>query len=754
MLFVCEGSQHSWRLHADYVHLMKYSTMVSEHLKVSRKFSNESEGGLQLDRWVSRLRNHLLLIVSVTAVFSSVAIIRALTERPVYQSEFELLTPPETVETQILSAINSSTIGNQSESVGIGSLDETELKILTSPRVVMPAVEELQEIYPSLTYQELVRNLDIIPNDEGKTLTVQYGDTNPEKVLDILDILSKTFLRYSLDDRQDDIQMGLNFIDKQVPIARARVNELELDLEKLSQESNLIDPVLQAQQLTQQKAEFSSTQLNLRVQIKQSENLYVDLVQALDQSGELAATSILLQNERYQSLLDQLAEVDSQLAAYLSLYMDDSPEIALIESHRSNLEPLLAREGFRVQEQLASYIQELRDHDQTLSDLIGTLDGEIKSLSTFSRQFNSIQRDLEIAAVNLNQLLTKREALRIDAAQRQTPWEILTPPGAAQASSLSIMPQLLLGSILGALIGSAIAIIVDRMRNKIHTIKDLKEAIRVPILGNIPHNQLLEDGLSLILSGKDFSKSVVAMEGEAHSKERSTGPILDAFKRLVTNIKLDSSGNQIKSLTVSSTILNEGKSSISFYLAYSSAILGYRTLLVDTDLRHPTLHNLCHVSNEKGISSHVLEETPLTESLINLPIEDNLFFLPAGPVPEEPAKVLSSKRLEAFCQQVYEEFDLVIFDTPPLLGLADAFMVVTKTQGLLLTCRLGHLDFTQLQSALDELYITEIPIIGIVANDVEKDSQKPYNYYDRLVKEKANEPSEYNGNVSSGKAIS
>ena len=725
--------------------------MVSEQLKVFGKFSSESEGGLQLDRWASRLRRHLFLIGSVTAVFASAALARALTEKPIYQAKFELLTPPETLETQIISTINPSAISNQSESVGIGLLDETELKVLASPRVVTPAVEELQGLFPSLTYQELVRNLNIIPNDGGKTLIVQYSDTDPEKVLSILDVLSKTFLRYSLEDRQDDIQRGLDFVNGQVPIARERVNELELELEKLSQESNLIDPVLQAQQLTAQKAEFSSTQLELRVQIERSEKLYADLVLELEQRGELAATSILLQNERYQSLLNQLADVDSQLASYLSLYIDDSPEIAVIEGHRSNLEPLLYREGFRVQEQLASHIQELRDHDQTLSNLIGTLDGEINSLSTFSRQFNSIQR-------NRNQLLTKREALRIDAAQRQTPWEILTPLGTtAQASSASILPQLLLGSVLGLLLGSAMAVIVDRMQNKIHTIKELKDAVRSPILGNIPHNQLLEDGLSLILSKQSFSENAVTVEGYAPSRESSIGPFLDAFKRLVTNIKLDGPVNQIKSLTVSSAIQNEGKSSISFYLAYSSAVLGHRTLVVDTDLRHPTLHKLCNVSNEKGASSYLLGETLLAESLINLPIEENLFFMPAGPVPKEPAKVLSSKKLEAFCQQVYEEFDLVIFDTPPLLGSADAFMVATKTQGLLLACRLGQLDFTQLQSALDELYIAEIPMIGVVANDVDKDDQKPYSYYhyyDWLVKEKANQPSKYVGNVSSEKIVS
>ena len=361
--------------------------------------------------------------------------------------------------------------------------------------------------------------------------------------------------------------------------------------------------------------------------------------------------------------------------------MDDSPEITVIENQRDNLKPLLEKEGLRVQRQVASHIRELDDTNQALSELIGNLNGDIKNLSTFSRQFNSIQRDLEIAAINLNQFLTKREALRIDSAQRQTPWEILTPHETPQSSSPSVLPQLFLGGVLGMILGSAIAVIVDRMRNKVHTIRELKEVTRVPVLGTIPHSQLMEDGLSLILSRGSLNEQLAAMEGYDNRQASLSRPCLEAFRRLAANINLDGSGNRIKSLTVSSAIPNEGKSSVSFYLAYASAVLNQRTLLVDIDMRHPTLHKLCHVSNEKGLSNYIAGETRLSDSIIDLPVDDNLFLIPAGSLPRDPAKVLSSKTIEAFYQEIYEEFDLVIFDTPPLLDFADAFMLWQKLKG-------------------------------------------------------------------------
>ena len=106
-----------------------------------------------------------------------------------------------------------------------------------------------------------------------------------------------------------------------------------------------------------------------------------------------------------------------------------------------------------------------------------------------------------------------------------------------------------------------------------------------------------------------------------------------------------------------------------------------------------------------------------------------MFFMPSGPVPSDPARTLSSRKIENFYQQIYKTFDLVIFDTPPLLGFADAFIVAKKTQGLLLTSRLGHVKFSQIEAVLDELYVSKIPVIGVVANDAKEDSNELYGYY-------------------------
>ena len=690
---------------------------------------SDQEGGLQLGRFFAAITRNILLVSGITTLTASGAVLKAMTDVPTYQSSFELLTPPTTLETQIISTLNPEALSNQSEVVDV-AVDETKLKILTSPRVMEPIVAKLQESYPGITYREVVGSLQISPDSTGNTLIVQYTDTNAEQVLHVLDVVSEAYLRFSLEDRQNNIFRGIDFVNEQLPEVRNRVEELEGELESLRQRANLIDPLSQGEQLTTQAARFSATQLDLRVEIQQAQELYQNLQQELNQGEEFAATSTLLESDRYQGLLNQMLEVDSQLADELTLYLEGSPEIEVIQERRENLQPLLEREGVRVQAQLGNYIRELQDRDQALTTTIDTLNQQIKGLSTTAREYNKIQRDLEIATVNLNQFLTKREALRIDAAQSQTPWEVLTPPGAPRASSASAKRNLVLGTVLGLLLGSGAAILIDRMKGKIHTLAELKEMTKVPVLGTVPYEKLLEGQppLSLETSPIFNPESLKTEQQSSANMGQISTPFLEAFRILATNLQLVNPDQPIKTLTISSAVPEMGKSTITFYLGRAIAATGQRVLIVDADLRRPTLHKFCGNANAKGLSNYASGELDLQDTWASVPLEPNLYVLPSGPVPPDPTKVLSAQRTKDFFNRIHTEFDIVIFDTPPLLGLADALIISAQTQGILLVATLGQIKFSQLKTTLDELNIAKAPILGIVANNSKQRSENSYSY--------------------------
>lgn len=707
--------------------------MTYETLALPEEKEQEIDSGLQLDRFVAAIKRRVWLVLGVTALTTTATVFDAVIEPSVYKSGFELLTPSVTVESEITSTLDPGTSSDLSEIVGLGE-NEKKIKILTSPRVMEPIVDELKKIYPNITYTEIIQRLEISSNTAGNVLTVQYKDTEPRRVLNVLNEISDAYLRYSLEGRQDEIYRGIDFVDEQLPQVRKRVETLESELELLRQNSSLIDPLVRGDQLSQQMTKFSAEQLELAVLIEQTEQLYLELERELSASGEFASASVLQNSPRYQKLLDQILEIESQLADDLTLYLEDSPEIQVIEERRSNLRPLLDKEGLRVQTQLLGYLGELRDRDKALSEAVNTLQQRIKSVSTVARQYSSIRRELDIATTNLNQLLNKRETLRIDAAQSQTPWDILTPPGEPQAAAASTYQSLLIGGLLGLLLGVGAALLVDRIIGKIYTVRELRHATQLPLLGAIPRSQLLYNASdeSYIAPLSNKSNLGESLFNEVYGDDRYSQtdlPFLESFRRLITNIRSSNPDIPIRTLTIGSAIPNEGKSSISFYLAYANASMGRRTLIVDTDLRRPSLQKICNVPQSFGISNYAAGECELEDIIFQLPSDENLFLIPAGTVTPNPTKILSSSRAESLFSRLKKDFDMVIFDTPPLLEFTDALIVARKTQGLLLTCRLGELKHQQLQAALDELQIAKVPTIGTVANGIRQDREAFYANY-------------------------
>jgi len=705
--------------------------MINNFTASSESLSAEREGGLRLDRFASILKRRILLILGITTLATSAAVLKVIVDEPDYTSSVELLTPPSTLETEIISTLNPEALSNRSEAIEF-AIDEAELKILTSPRVINPTVESLAAIYPDLSYKSLIENLNLSPNEAGNILTIQYKSNNPEKVLTVLEAVSAAYLEYSLRDRQNDIDRGIAFVDEQLPGVRSRVDELELELQNLRQSSNLIDPLVQGEQLSAQMAKFTADQLELSVLIRETEDLYQNLRSDLASGGEFASTSALLESERYQALLNQILEVDSQLADELTLYLDDSPEIAVIEELRSNLQPLIQREGIRVQAQVESYIQELRARDQALVRAIETLNQRIKTLSTVAREYSDIQRELDIATTNLNQFLNKREALRIDSAQRQTPWELLTPPTELRSSASSIAQTTVIGIILGLSLGSLTAIALESLSGKVYSVAELKDVLPVPLMGIVPYEKALARGSYL----QPFELSNGTVKNVAPFDSKQTVDFLqdvppsfrEAFVSLATNIRSNHPDKVIKSLAVSSAIADEGKSSISFYLACANALMGKRTLLVDADFRNPSLASLCNIPGTEGLSDYIAGDSSLQQIILKLDTGKNLSLVPAGTANIAPTKALSSSEMKLFCQEIYKEFDVVIFDTPPLLGFADAFITAENTQGLLLTSRIGSTRVSNLQAIFDELQTAKVPILGMVANCSKEATHNYYRY--------------------------
>lgn len=691
--------------------------------------SDEDEGGLNLGQIVLALRRRILIILGVTTVVTSASVLKALTSTPVYQASFDILTKPVTVETEVISSVPQTLSNKEQQKTEEKGLDATKLQLLKSPKILSLIIEKLKPKYPEITYDELFAGLKVIPVPSTEILNVSFQDANSNKVKTVLVLTSEAYISYSLEERLADVKQGIEFVDTQLPQLEERVEKLQDKLQSFRQRYNLIDPESTSKLLSDQTNVVGQQIIDTQIKLNEARALYTDLNNQLSQArnDEVVASSALQENKRYQALLDSLLDVESQIAKKSSRFLETSPSIQGLQGQKANLEPLLQREGQRVQEQVASKIRELEYRNQVLLNAEKQLNQQIKQLSIISRQYNDIQRELKIATDNLNQFLTKREALRIDAGQRKAPWQMLNAVTEPVPSSANAKRSAMLGVILGLLLGTGIALLLDKISNVLHSPEDAKDASKLPVLGVIPYNPELT-ALEKLDASTNKITSVADVVGLIQQVSQKFGlnnssqsyyldsPFLEAFRSLYANIRLLNSDTQVRSLVISSSTPGEGKTTTAIYLAQTAASLGQRVLLVDTDLRLPQLHKRLGLLNSYGLSSVISLDLDFEQVVQQSAVESNLSILTAGQIPPDPSKLLSSQKMQRLMQQFREAYDLVIYDTSPLMNLADTKLFAPKTDGIVVVVGLGKVKSSTLVQALAGLKQFNISILGIVTN--------------------------------------
>jgi len=705
---------------------------------------SDDEGGLKLGSMFLSLRRHLPIIVGVTFAVTSLALFRAFTSKGTYQGGFEILAKPITEENRVISSITLRTLTEKGEAGDKSKIPATTIRLLKSPRILNPIVEQLKSSYPNVTYESLESDLIVkaLPEPESEILSVSYEDKDPLKVKAILELVSKAYLDYSLEERLADIQQGIEFVETQLPQVQKKVDKLQDKLQKFRQQYNLIDPDSSSKLLATETSTISLQRLENQIKLNEARSLFLDFNRQLTEpNNRIKASSLLQENARYQTLLTQIQVLESQIAKELSVFQENTDRIQTLRDQKANLMPLLIEEEEKIRELLASRIRELESRDAILAQSEEQLNQQVKQLSVISRQYGDIQLEIKISSDNLNQFLTKREALRIDAGQRKIPWQILTPLSNPVLSSSDIKRNGALGGILGLLLGIGIALLVDKLSNMLRTSDEVKDIVKLPVLGVIPF--MIPDDYKdefCVNPDRDFAQnedqgSIGHLKKIMHRillmnpfQKKPKEEIItkypyyiksifsEEFRTLYTNIRLLSPDDEIRSIVISSSVLGEGKSTTSAYLAKAAAALGKRVLLVDADLRRPSLHDKLELTNALGLCNLISTNLSFDQVIQKSPLEPNLSILTSGQIPPDPSRMLASQKMQNLMDLFLEKYDLVIYDTPPLLGIVDAKLIAARTDGLIIVVGLDKTKASTLNQAMELLNSSPITVFGVIAN--------------------------------------
>ncbi|EZP59702.1 CpsD/CapB family tyrosine-protein kinase [Exiguobacterium sp. RIT341] len=205
-------------------------------------------------------------------------------------------------------------------------------------------------------------------------------------------------------------------------------------------------------------------------------------------------------------------------------------------------------------------------------------------------------------------------------------------------------------------------------------------------------------------------------------------PVAEQYRTIRTNIEFMAVDREIQAILVTSATQGEGKSTTSSNLAVTYAQQGKKVLIVDTDMRRPTVHYTFRVANGLGLSSLLTRQAEKEKAILPTKV-DNLSILTAGPIPPNPAELLSSRAMEHLVAQLREEFDVIIFDAPPLLQVADSRITSKLTDGVVLVVGCTTSDRQRVLKAKEQLELAEAKILGVVLNRRELTDDSAYQYY-------------------------
>jgi polysaccharide biosynthesis transport protein len=680
-----------------------------------------SEG--QGDDWSFRdffgiLRRRVLIVVGVTSLVMTTSVISSLNQKKEYESTFRLLVEAVNDDSKALDIVKDNQNTTKS------SLDyESQIQVLKSPELVRDIIQHLQNRYADIDYARFVNSLTIIRLGETKIIEVRYRGQNREKVQIVINQIANYYLEYSLEKRQTKLRQGIKFVDKQLPSIQQRVDRIQKDLQVFRQKYDFVDPETQKQQINTQVNALSEQRLGIDQQLAQARS---NLANLQGQNGELTA---LNDAAIYQQLIVQVRQLEAQIAEAEARFQAENPTIQALEVKKDNLLSLLRQEGQRSMNVkvaiAATQLQSLEVRNQELAKAEQKLEQKRKELPVLTRKYTEMQRGLQVATESLNRFLATRENLQIQIAQTELPWQLIQPPSKPEPPISSDAKRSLLMGLLGSLgLGIGVALLIEKLDNTYHTALDLKERIKLPLLGTIPFEKQLQEqshpikqkllGVELPnLSNQDISDLEVIPYQNYNSYSIK---FIEALRVLYTNIQLLSCDRTIRSIIISSAMAGDGKSTVAFNLAQIATTMGLRVLLVDADLRKPKIHKLANLNNSWGLSNLISTNLPLHEVLRQVPSMQQLSAITSGPIPPDPTKLLSSEKMKLLMSEFHNSFDLVIYDAPELVGLADASLLIPHTNGILLVVRMDKTDTSVLKRVLDNLKVSRMNILGAIGN--------------------------------------
>ena len=590
----------------------------------------------------------------------------------------------------------------------------------------------------------LQNRLEVEPVRETQTINISIESYNPDEAAIILNELVTQYYANDLERVSNSAGKIRRFLEIQIYDIEPKLAAIEKKLSNFLEKEGIIDLDENAKQLIQKSSEFEAQLFTAKAELNIIRDQLVYLKNELgEKQKQMLDTKLQITNPLIIRLREDIASKEKSLIGQdlQSTNVQETLRDIKIKTKRLRDETsLLIQSGY-----LPGNIDPM-SINQIILDQIVDLESQKVSLETKVEEYSKLNDYYislieEIPSTSIQYIRLERERQtheRIYLLMKER-YEEARIQEASQISNVYVIDKaipnfipikpktklnILLGFIFGLAAGVGVILLREFMDNSIRSKEDL-ERLGLTVLGIIPSMSI--DRAKKVLDKKYSSQDDFRNRLISHFKPRS--PISESFRSLRTNLELSVPDKPITSLVVTSAGAMEGKSTVVSNLAIAYAQFGMKVLLVDGDMRKPTIHKMFSTPKKPGLANMITKRSKLDESVFKTEI-DNLYVMPAGSLPPNPSELLGSKSMKELFTQLLKQFDKVFFDAPPLMAVTDAALMGTLTNGILLIARAGEAQKEVIVHLQQEMKNTRINIAGTVLNDVNpKNTSSGYYYY-------------------------
>lgn len=541
-------------------------------------------------------------------------------------------------------------------------------------------------------------------------IKISYRDTNPVKARDVVNTLVQAYLDQTLSFKTEEASRTVAFVEEQLKGTRQELDQSEKNLQAYKTNSGVVKLDAEAQELVKKLSDIEKERAAVNLQRKQVDFALSALMEAR-RKGVVYSPAVFRDDVLIGNMANKLTELEVQRRALVSENTENHPQVKAIQAQIDQIQK-------KIQATLETYKQNLAKQELTIQQQLDQYEGKMRKLPEAERDLARLLRISKVNADIYMFLLQKHEEARIVKASTISNINVVDP---AITPDLPVKPQkkknLMLGLLVGLMFGIGAAFFMDYLDDTIKDEDEAKRALGWPHLAMIP---------AIEASGSPGPAPTRASRLVVQHKPKS--PVAEAFRGLRTAIHFSSLRRDTKVVMITSSFPGEGKSTIAANLALTFAQADNRVLLIDCDLRRPSMNTIFEQPRSPGVTEVLAGDVSLAEALHTTDV-DNISLLTAGTIPPNPAELLCSDAMRELLSGLRETYDLVIIDAPPVIPVTDAPLLTAFTDMVVVVVETGRIPLKAAQRMKELLQSVQAPVAGFVLNDRTAYFSDVYGYY-------------------------